>query len=467
MKSLYFLALLFVAQGLSENILVLCPMCSRSHKNIIEPTIEKLAARNHSVTIVSSFRTLMASPNIRDIVVMEGFNYFSYKNPLDTRKHGPLGMIDRNFFKAVLEGCHLTYQNQEFMKLLNTNFDLVIMDAFNHHCLQGFVHKLKAPVIWSMPLPAPPPFAMHFGNYLPPSFVPDPILTFGGKMNIFERLLNFVGSKMYWGVYFSCLGEHERIYKKYLGEDLPALADIESEVSLMLLNSHFSVNPPRPTMPDTVEIGGVHCREGRPLPKELEQFILEADEDLPKNVRLYEWLPLQDILAHPKTKMFMTHGGLLSSQEAIYHAVPMVGIPLFCDQDLNIRHYTQAGIAVTLEILTLEEEDVSSAINTVLNNPNYKNKVQEMSQRFRDQPIAAIDKAVFWAEYVIRHKGASHMRSVARNLNFIQYHCIDVFAIIILVTFCLFGVLAALILKVYSKIFANNEAAVEPKKKDL
>ena len=47
----------------------------------------------------------------------------------------------------------------------------------------------------------------------------------------------------------------------------------------------------------------------------------------PSNLHLSKWLPQQDILAHPKLKLFITHGGQSSSQEALCHKKPTVHIP--------------------------------------------------------------------------------------------------------------------------------------------
>lgn len=70
---------------------------------------------------------------------------------------------------------------------------------------------------------------------------------------------------------------------------------------------------------------------------EMKQRILWKWEDdkipsLPKNLRISKWMPQCDILAHPNVKVFITHGGLMSTQEGVYRGVPFFGIPIYADQ---------------------------------------------------------------------------------------------------------------------------------------
>lgn len=61
----------------------------------------------------------------------------------------------------------------------------------------------------------------------------------------------------------------------------------------------------------------------------------------------------------------------------------------------------------------------------------FKEKATYLSKIFRDQLGSPLEKAVFWTEYVLRHKGAPHLRSAARHLNFFQYHSLDVIAFLL------------------------------------
>lgn len=67
---------------------------------------------------------------------------------------------------------------------------------------------------------------------------------------------------------------------------------------------------------------------------------------------------------------------------------------------------------------------------------SYKEKIVELSQIHLDRPVEPLDLAVFWTEFVMRHKGATHLRVAAHDLNWIQYYSLDVigFVVVILLT---------------------------------
>lgn len=64
----------------------------------------------------------------------------------------------------------------------------------------------------------------------------------------------------------------------------------------------------------------------------------------------------------------MSHGGLLSTIESIYYAVPIIGFPLFGDQHFNMRNYEKKKIAITLKYETFTEKELDDALNRVLKN---------------------------------------------------------------------------------------------------
>lgn len=74
---------------------------------------------------------------------------------------------------------------------------------------------------------------------------------------------------------------------------------------------------------------------------------------------------------HPNVRVFITHGGLMGTMEAVYSGVPMVAIPLFGDQFHNVKNYEDEGIAIKLDYASITKENVLSALKEVLNNPRY------------------------------------------------------------------------------------------------
>jgi UDP:flavonoid glycosyltransferase YjiC (YdhE family) len=89
-------------------------------------------------------------------------------------------------------------------------------------------------------------------------------------------------------------------------------------------------------------------------------------KNLPKNVKISNWLPQNGLLAHPSLKLFITHAGLLSTHEATWHGVPMVGILLFTDQFRNLNQSVSAEVAIKVDFQTLSTQKLKTAIDEVL-----------------------------------------------------------------------------------------------------
>lgn len=205
------------------------------------------------------------------------------------------------------------------------------------------------------------------------------------------------------------------IYEKSFPDPKPSLDVAMKNVNFVLLNSHFSLSYPRPYVPNMVEVGGLHInRVPNPLPKDIKEFLDNATEGViffsmgsniqsttlpiekreallktfaqfkqkvmwkwesddlpgkPDNVFTKSWWPQDDILAHPNVKVFITHGGLLGSTEAIYHGVPVIGIPIFGDQELNMARAQRSGYGLTVNYRNLTQEALTWALNEVLYDP--------------------------------------------------------------------------------------------------
>ncbi|KAJ8339107.1 hypothetical protein SKAU_G00358930 [Synaphobranchus kaupii] len=248
--------------------------------------------------------------------------------------------------------------------------------------------------------------------------------------------------------------------------------EVIGKADIWLIRTYWDFEYPRPFLPNFKFVGGLHCKPAKPLPEDLEGFVQSSGEDgivvfslgsmiknltrerrntiasalgqipqkilwsysgekpdtLAPNTRVYDWIPQNDLLGHAKTKVFITHGGTNGIYEAIYHGVPMVGIPLFVDQPDNMMHMKTKGAAVTLDFTRFQAQDLVDALNTVIHDPSYKESAMRLSGIHHDQPMKPLDRAVFWIEFVMRNKGAKHLRVQSHNLSWYQYHCLDVLA---------------------------------------
>lgn len=97
------------------------------------------------------------------------------------------------------------------------------------------------------------------------------------------------------------------------------------------------------------------------------KFEEELLEGRPDNVLIRSWFPQHAVLAHPHVKLFITHGGLLSTTESIYFGKPVLGIPVFGDQALNMKWAAKAGYGVLIDYKNVSEPAITWALDRVLN----------------------------------------------------------------------------------------------------
>jgi glucuronosyltransferase len=216
------------------------------------------------------------------------------------------------------------------------------------------------------------------------------------------------------------------------------------------------------------------------MPVEKQEAIIKALSKLKENVLwkwddlnakvdrkkflVQKWFPQDDILANPKVKLFITHGGLLGGTEAIYYGKPLITIPIFGDQKLNAARSVLSGYGVRVDYHNLTESSLTWALNEILTENRYTRRVQELSKVFRDKPQHPVDLAKYYVEYVLRHKGAPFLQSSSTYLNPIELYNLDVYAIIAVIVFLTFY-LPFLLLKILLKaIFCKSVIPSKSKK---
>lgn len=154
------------------------------------------------------------------------------------------------------------------------------------------------------------------------------------------------------------------------------------------------------------------------------------------NVIIGPWLPQQEILNHKNLKVFITHGGLLSSMEALNYGKPIIGVPFFNDHRFNMARVVSQGYGLTLDYDSLSEASLKDAIGAIFNNTSYQESAEKLSIVFKDNPIKPIDKAVYYVEHVIRHGNAGHLKTAATKLSFFAIHLVDqiIFTLMLITT---------------------------------
>ena len=129
----------------------------------------------------------------------------------------------------------------------------------------------------------PPPWLLDaIGSPLASDYFPHPGLSYTDEMNIWQRTFNLLtGVFVVYYHRWYVMSTVDRVAANVLGmENLTSVLEIENRyLSLLMTNTHFSINYEYPTPPAVVQVGGLHCVPPKPLPEELESFVNGSGDD--------------------------------------------------------------------------------------------------------------------------------------------------------------------------------------------
>ncbi|XP_076581013.1 UDP glucuronosyltransferase 5 family, polypeptide G1 [Chaetodon auriga] len=478
--------------GCSGSRILVVPV-DGSHWINMEVILRELHSRGHNITVLRSAKSwyipsnssIYTSINVRMLEDEADMDYYN-KMLLDVMECRRSASFIRTFCQQYLitvmlgtghdilaRAAATMLDDSVFMKMLqDAKFDLMLTDpGLPIGVLLG--SYLKLPMVFNVRW-----INTGEGHFTiapsPVSYVPVSGTELGDQMDFLERTKNMLH------YLYSVAEQHLLInpaYSDVLQRHFPPgtdLLSLERAADIWLVRANFVFEFPRPTMPNVVYIGGFQCKKANPLPAELEAFMQSSGEhgvvvmslgtlvsalphevteaiaaafaqlpqkvvwrfvgekpsSLGNNTLLVDWLPQNDLLGHPKTRAFVAHGGTNGMYEAIYHGIPVLGLPLLFDQFDNLHRLKVRGAARVVEAKSLTKEGFLEALKDILDNPSYRNNIQHLSQLQHDQLMSPMDAAIFWIEYVIRNKGAAHLQSAGFSLPWYAYFCLDVAVLI-------------------------------------
>ncbi|KAK9504083.1 hypothetical protein O3M35_010505 [Rhynocoris fuscipes] len=483
----------------SAKILGIFGHTGKSHHLVFQPVLKELAKRGHQLTVFSYFEHDTTTTNYTGILFPEKFNTTSFLS---------MDYFDKSSipFSGIIQLYSLTevYENSvsfdKLQSLVNEKYDLVITEMFNSDVFFGLFYKIGAPIVGFSSCDIFPWQNDAFGNNNNPSYNPHVLHGLSVHMDLKERLLNtfhlLVNNFVY---YYKFLPEAQNLAEKYFGK-IPHVNDIVKNTSILLVNTHFSIFGAKPVVPSIVEVAGVHISPVKPLSKNLEETIGKFDETIyfsmgsvldsgsmskekhkifvnvfsklkqlvlwkssqiipnkPNNIFLSDWYSQRDVLAHPKTVLFISHCGLLGTLEAIQAGVPILCFPMFGDQHHNAKAIATKEISLTLNYAEVTEESLSKAINTLLYDSKYRENAKSVSNAFNDRPLSPMDTAIYWIEYVIRHKGGPHIRSSIYHLTWYQYYNLDVIIIYLAILYLLYKFSKFIFVKLFKLTLSSKK----------
>jgi MGT family glycosyltransferase len=118
-------------------------------------------------------------------------------------------------------------------------------------------------------------------------------------------------------------------------------------------------------------------------------------QPFPENFIVRRYVPQLEVLEH--TDVFITHGGMNSTSEALYYEVPLVVIPHTSDQPMVAARVEELKAGFRIDPHEVSIEKLQESVQQVLSNPVYRENAKKLSNSFikaggAKEALTAIDE---------------------------------------------------------------------------
>lgn len=261
-----------IVGGSGYNVLGVFTVPAESHHVINNRIMTELANRNHNVTVYTIFPAGKTTKNYREIDIRScvgkkpRFENLEEMRKLTLFEH--LSVAYRIIPKAdEMRRCEWLV-NLVKMKS-RSEFDALVIEPFDSEVLTGLGYKLEVPVIYVFPNVLYPWLYERLGMPMNPAYMAVfPFLEADVHKTLLSRAVNVVlyaASMTVFKLYLRRTSDRE--IKLFFGRDTPGIEQMAVNVSLVLSNTHFTVNPSSPVSPNVIQIGGVNVDDAEPLPE--------------------------------------------------------------------------------------------------------------------------------------------------------------------------------------------------------
>uniref|UniRef100_A0A915N301 guanylate cyclase n=1 Tax=Meloidogyne javanica TaxID=6303 RepID=A0A915N301_MELJA len=342
-----------------------------------------------------------------------------------------------NGWLASLDLCRAVLKEHKnaFDKLVQREFAAVVIDDLYNPCALLHVGLQKSLfVYWSMTgLRTESAWANQSPS--PPSYIPVPGTGLTDELGFWSRIYNlFAYLRELYIHQHLILRRMDKLFEKNYPNKVPESFAIERNASINFVNNPPIFDFARPYMPRVNFVGGLHCRnqsKNKWADTKLAQFINNSNEErgfiIITGGFTIQWAnaPKDVIVTHPKCKGHLSHGGLNSVIESVWHGTPIIGWPLTATAKDNLLRVTARQAGLMIEQKRPTEKQFLSAFKRIYIK-FYKEEMLVFQDMLIDVPYTELNHSAFWVEFIVRHQEVPHARSGADDLNIFQYFLVDV-----------------------------------------